>query len=99
MNPPSLPPARAKRICLSLGPKRLTLCLLHGDVHLAQDVTQLVFTNLARKAHTLSSKVILAGWLHCDTCYTVLEIMRNRRGIVYLALNAPPRVLRWTSSK
>jgi RNA polymerase sigma factor (sigma-70 family) len=54
---------------------------LRGDVHLAQDVAQLVFANLARKAAQLSPGVVLAGWLHRDTCFTVLEIVRreNRR--------------------
>jgi RNA polymerase sigma factor (sigma-70 family) len=47
----------------------------------AQDVTQVVFANLARKAHTLSNRMILAGWLHRDTRFTALDFVRaeNRR--------------------
>lgn len=52
---------------------------LNGDAHLAQDVAQLVFTNLARKAHQLTPAVVLAGWLHRDTCFTTLEVLRKER--------------------
>jgi hypothetical protein len=79
-----------------------------GDRHLAQDIAQLVFTNLARKAPDLCEKMsrvrqapaptmnaaasgqqesfhapeeshplVLAGWLHRDTRYTALEILRK----------------------
>jgi RNA polymerase sigma factor (sigma-70 family) len=50
---------------------------LHGDPQLAQDVAQLVFTNLARKAHSLSSKVVLTGWLHRHTWFTAMKVMRR----------------------
>ena len=81
-----------------------------GDVHLAKDVAQLVFTNLARKAPELCGPMsrtrrdpcatapergeprgetgmveegrspwVLAGWLHRDTRYTALEILRRER--------------------
>lgn len=52
---------------------------LNGDAHLAEDATQLVFTNLARKAASLPSNTVLAGWLHRDTCYTALEILRKEK--------------------
>jgi DNA-directed RNA polymerase specialized sigma24 family protein len=39
----------------------------NGDAHLAQDVAQLVFTDLACKARSLPKNVELAGWLHCAT--------------------------------
>jgi len=52
-----------------------------GNVHLAQDITQLVFTDLARKASSLPRGVLLGGWLHRHTCYTALKALRteNRR--------------------
>ncbi len=48
-----------------------------GNVHLAQDVTQLVFTDLARKAGSLSRGIMLGGWLHRHTCYTALKALRS----------------------
>src|SRR6266436_1828793 len=56
------------------------LRLVHGDIHLAEDVTQLVFIDLARKARGLSSKVTLGGWLHQRTYNVAAPILRaNRR--------------------
>jgi hypothetical protein len=37
---------------------------LNGDVHRASDVTQVVFTALARDARRLSKHPALAGWLY-----------------------------------
>jgi DNA-directed RNA polymerase specialized sigma24 family protein len=41
-----------------------------GDIHLARDIAQSVFSDLARKAPSLSINVVLAGWLHLsdDLC-------------------------------
>ena len=50
-----------------------------GDAHLAQDVAQLVFTDLARKAHSLHGEVVLAGWLHRATQYAVAQLLRTER--------------------
>jgi RNA polymerase sigma factor (sigma-70 family) len=50
-----------------------------GDVHLAEDVTQTVFVDLAQKAHRLSSDVMLGGWLHRDTCFVASKAMRSQR--------------------
>lgn len=52
---------------------------VHGDTHLAQDVSQLVFTDLARKAPLLSSNVVLAGWLYSATRYAASQLMRTNR--------------------
>ena len=38
--------------------------LVYGDTHLAEDVVQMVFADLARLARTLSPDVTLGGWLH-----------------------------------
>ena len=51
--------------------------MVNGDAHFAQDITQLVFSNLARKACALPANVLLAGWLHRDTRFTALEWLRK----------------------
>jgi RNA polymerase sigma factor (sigma-70 family) len=43
---------------------------------LAQDVTQVVFANLARRARSIPEGTVLAGWLHRDTRYTALDVIR-----------------------
>jgi RNA polymerase sigma factor (sigma-70 family) len=48
-----------------------------GDVHRAQDVAQLVFTDLARKARRLPRDVALAGWLHRATQYAAAQLRRT----------------------
>jgi RNA polymerase sigma factor (sigma-70 family) len=50
-----------------------------GDTHLAQDVAQLVFTDLARKARALSENVLLPGWLHRATIFAARQILRGER--------------------
>jgi RNA polymerase sigma factor (sigma-70 family) len=55
------------------------LRLVNGDTHLAEDVTQIVFVDLARKAHSLASGVLLGGWLHRDTCFVAGTILRGER--------------------
>lgn len=51
--------------------------MVAGDAHLAEDVTQLVFTDLARKAATLPEGVLLGGWLYRHTCYTAAKVVRT----------------------
>src|ERR1051325_4558911 len=48
-----------------------------GDVHLAQDVTQSVFNDLARKAGSISARVVLAGWLYTSARYAAARIVRT----------------------
>jgi RNA polymerase sigma factor (sigma-70 family) len=55
------------------------LRLLGGDAQLAEDVSQTVFLNLARKARRLPREVMLGGWLHRDTCYAARTLMRGER--------------------
>ncbi|MDQ6631342.1 MAG: sigma-70 family RNA polymerase sigma factor [Verrucomicrobiota bacterium] len=52
-----------------------------GDAHRAKDISQLVFTDLARKARSIPSDVVLAGWLHRATLFAARQIVRseNRR--------------------
>src|SRR5215831_12924615 len=53
--------------------------IVGGDTHLAQDVTQMVFTDLARKADALPSGVVLPGWLYRHTCFTASKAVRSER--------------------
>lgn len=55
------------------------LRVVNGDRHLAEDVAQTVFTDLARKAGSLSSKVMLGGWLHQRTFNVAAPMMRAAR--------------------
>ena len=50
-----------------------------GDAHRAEDVAQVVFADLARKADELSSEVMLGGWLHRHTCFVAANMMRGER--------------------
>src|SRR5262245_47989998 len=50
-----------------------------GAGQLAEDAVQMVFANLARRAGALSRNVVLAGWLHRDTRFTVLDLLRQER--------------------
>ena len=44
---------------------------------LAEDVAQMVFVNLAKKARSLPKQVVLAGWLHRDARFTALDLLRR----------------------
>jgi RNA polymerase sigma factor (sigma-70 family) len=52
---------------------------VNGDSHLAQDVSQTVFIDLARKAESLPGDVGLVGWLHRHTCFTAATAVRTER--------------------
>jgi RNA polymerase sigma factor (sigma-70 family) len=54
---------------------------VNGNAHLAQDVAQTVFTDLARKAASLSRRGSLTGWLYTSAHFAAAKIVRteNRR--------------------
>lgn len=52
---------------------------VNGDTHLAQDVAQLVFTDLARKAAALAGHRVLAGWLFTSTRYAAAKLVRGEQ--------------------
>ena len=52
---------------------------VNGDAHLAQDVTQLVFTDLARKAGEVAQHRVLAGWLFTSTRFAAAKLVRGER--------------------
>ncbi len=50
-----------------------------GDAHLAEDVTQKVFADLARKAATLLDRPVLSGWLYRSAQYAASDVVRSER--------------------
>jgi RNA polymerase sigma factor (sigma-70 family) len=50
-----------------------------GDQHLAQDVVQCVFNDLARKAGTFSSRVVLSGWLYTSAHFAAAKMARTEQ--------------------
>jgi RNA polymerase sigma factor (sigma-70 family) len=68
--------------------------LAGGDAHLAQDITQTVFVDLARKAPGLPRDVVLAGWLYRHACFTASKAVRTERRrqareLTAMEMNAP----------
>src|SRR5439155_10685262 len=47
-----------------------------GDAHRAKDVAQTVFTDLARKARSLTGRATLTGWLHTSTRFAAAKLRR-----------------------
>lgn len=52
---------------------------LAGDAHLAKDVTQLVFCDLARRAGGLEGRAVLGGWLHTSTRFAAAKAVRGEQ--------------------
>ena len=52
---------------------------LNGDAHLAADATQLVFSDLARKAGSLLQHRVLAALLFTSTRYATAKLVRTER--------------------
>jgi RNA polymerase sigma factor (sigma-70 family) len=50
-----------------------------GDTTLAEEVSQSVFIDLARKAGALSNRPVLASWLYTSTRFAALKALRTRR--------------------
>ncbi|MEO5960946.1 MAG: sigma-70 family RNA polymerase sigma factor, partial [Opitutaceae bacterium] len=46
------------------------------DAHLAEDVAQMVFTTLARKAASLTGRPVLGGWLYRTTHFAARDVVR-----------------------
>jgi RNA polymerase sigma factor (sigma-70 family) len=50
-----------------------------GDAHLADDVAQRVFTDLARKASSLKRRRVIAGWLYTSTRFAAAQSVRSEQ--------------------
>lgn len=50
-----------------------------GDAHLAEDVTQTVFTALARKSGELAQRPVLSGWLCRSAQFAASDVVRAER--------------------
>jgi len=48
-----------------------------GISHLAQDIVQSVFTDLAQNAHRLKSETVLTAWLYQVTRRTAIDLLRR----------------------
>jgi RNA polymerase sigma factor (sigma-70 family) len=56
---------------------RVALRKVNGDVHLAEEVTQGVFADLARKAARLAERETLAGWLFTSAHFAATKAVRS----------------------
>src|SRR5580658_7185664 len=50
---------------------------VNGDAHLAQDVAQTVFADLAQKAASLARRQSLTGWLYTSTHFAAAKMIRG----------------------
>lgn len=50
---------------------------VRGDIHLAQDAAQGVFSDLARKAPSLSRLTSLSGWLYTSAHFAATKLLRG----------------------
>lgn len=50
-----------------------------GDAHLAQDVAQTVFSDLARKAPVLSRRASITGWLYTSSRFAAAKMTRGEQ--------------------
>ena len=55
------------------------LRVLNGDTHLAEDVAQKVFADLARKAPSLPRDVVITGWLYEAARFTAANTVRGEQ--------------------
>src|SRR3954469_10632976 len=55
---------------------RTALRRVGRNAHAADDVTQRVFTDLARKASTLKGRASLGGWLYTGARFAAAEVVR-----------------------
>ncbi len=55
------------------------LRLVAGDSHLAEDVAQAVFGDLARKARSLGHLQTLSGWLHQSARFAAAKLVRSEQ--------------------
>ena len=55
------------------------LRVVGGDAYLADDVAQRVFSDLARKAESLTDRTVLAGWLYTGARYAASQAVRSER--------------------
>src|SRR5688572_19079399 len=48
-----------------------------GDTMLAEDATQAVFVDLARKAGSLTDRPVLTGWLYTSARFAAAKVLRG----------------------
>jgi RNA polymerase sigma factor (sigma-70 family) len=71
-----------------------------GDTHLAEDVCQAVFSDLARKAGQLSGRASIAGWLYTSARFAAsktvrLEVRRRNREDAAAVMNPETPNIPW----